>query len=137
MKYHPGSFGIPTWSLTMKFAMPLLAVVFGLAQGESPWQDLFSKEEWYKSAEGKEQVFKGKLEAIPNGGGIGILQRTSHYKLGARKLYTGARKHPALDKLVGKAVEIKGKPADFELEGTNVREIWPSAVREATPTEKK
>lgn len=121
----------------MKIAMTFAAVVIGFAQLESRWQDLFSNEDWYKSAEGKEQVFKGKLEAIPDAGGIGILQRTSHYKLGDRKLYTGARKHPALDKLVGKAVEIKGKPAEFELEGTNVREIWPSAVREAVVADKK
>ncbi|MFO0865223.1 MAG: hypothetical protein U0744_11350 [Gemmataceae bacterium] len=114
----------------MKFAVPLLTFVFGLAQVESPWQDLFAKEEWYKSAEGKEQLFKGNLEAIPKGGGIGILQRTSHYKLGDRKLYTGARKHSALDNLVGKTVEIRGKAVDFELEGTAVREIWPAAIRE-------
>ena len=92
------------------------------------WTRLFADEKWYREQAGREEVFAGKLEAVPEGA-PSILMRTSYYKLGARNIYTGARKVQALDKLVGKKVEIRGKAADFELEGRNVAEIRPAAVR--------
>lgn len=99
------------------------------AKKDAPWEKLFENEDWYKGAAGKEQVFRGKLEAIPDSGAATTLQRTSYYKLGDRTLYTGAKKVPALDKLVGKEVEIRGKPVDMNLEGRSLKEIWPAAVR--------
>lgn len=110
----------------------LVCTVIGAAvaaPAEAPWDKLFADEDWYKSTEGKEQVFQGKLEAIPDTGGATTLQRTSYYRLGDRTIYTGAKKVPALDKLVGKAVEIRGKPVDMNLEGRSLKELWPAAVR--------
>lgn len=94
------------------------------------WQDVYSAEKWYKEFNGKEQIFQGKLEAIPNADGPSTLQRPAYYKLGGRTIYR-AKKHPALEKLVGKAVEIRGKPYDINLEGQAVSEIWAAAVRAA------
>jgi len=93
------------------------------------WTNLFKNEKWYKNEDCIEQIFKGKLEAIPDAGGFSTLQRTSFYRLGDRTIYTGAKKLPALDRLVGKQVEVLGKPVDLSLEGRNLREIWPAAVR--------
>ncbi|MBL8793307.1 MAG: sigma-70 family RNA polymerase sigma factor [Planctomycetia bacterium] len=95
------------------------------------WEKLFENEDWYKQTKGTEQVFKGKLEAIPNADAPSTLQRTSYYKLGDRTIYTGAKKVAALDKLVGKEVEMRGKPVDMNLEGQSLKEIWPAAVRPA------
>ena len=94
------------------------------------WTKLFADEKWYKDQAGKEEVFTGKLEAVPEGG-PNILMRTCYYKVGARNVHTLAKKVPALDKLVGKKVELRGKAVDMELEGKNLREIWPAAVRPA------
>ncbi len=74
----------------------------------SKWEKLFADEDWYKQAEGKEQVFQGKLEAVKNAGGPSTLMRTSYYRLGKRTIYTGARKLKTLDRLVDKNVEIRG-----------------------------
>jgi hypothetical protein len=94
------------------------------------WQKLFADEGWYKNQAGAEQVFTGALEGVP-AGGPGTFQRNSYYKLGGRTLYTGAKKLPELDALVGKKVEIRGKPVDMNLEGQNLKELWPAEVREA------
>jgi hypothetical protein len=100
------------------------------AAGE--WRKLFADEAWYKNQAGQEQVFTGTLEGIPVVEGmVTTLQRDSYYKLGGRTIYTGAKKLPALDQLVGKKVEIRGKPVDMNLEGQNLKEIWPAEVREA------
>jgi hypothetical protein len=96
---------------------------------EPAWQKLFADEEWYKQAEGKEQIFRGRLEAVPQGPAIGFLMRTWFYRLGQRSIYTGARKLEVLDRLVGQEVEILGKAVDMALEGRQVKEIWPAAVR--------
>ncbi len=93
------------------------------------WAALFADEAWYKKQAGEEKTFSGKLESVtpPE---ISTLQRDSYYKLGDRTVYTGGKKVDALDKLVGKAVEIRGKAYDISLEGKGVSEIWPAAVRE-------
>ncbi len=98
---------------------------------EPAWQKLFADEDWYKQAEGKEQIFRGRLEAVPQGPAIGFLMRSAFYRLGDRTIYTGARKMEVLDRLVGQEVEILGKPVDMGLEGRQVKEIWPAAVRPA------
>ena len=98
-------------------------------QAAAPWQKLFENEEWYKGQAGKEETFTGTLEAVKGAGGPSILMRTSFYRLGERTIYTGARKVKVLDELVGKKVEIRGKAVDMELEGQNLKEIWPAAVR--------
>jgi hypothetical protein len=60
--------------------------------------------------------------------------RTSYYRLRDRTVYTGGKKVKALDRLIGKEVEIRGKPVNMELEGQALAEIWPAAVR---PTPEK
>ena len=96
------------------------------------WTDLFSGENWYKNQGGAEKIFTGTLEAVAARPGMATtLMRTSHYRLGRRTIYTGARKVPELDALVGKKVEIRGKGVDMALEGREISEIWPAAVREA------
>lgn len=98
------------------------------------WQMLFQDQRWYQGARGPERVFKGTLRAIPHAGGMATtLQRTSYYRLGDRTIYTGAKKMPVLDKLVGKPVEIRGKAVDMNLEGQSLKEIWPGAVRLGQP----
>jgi len=114
----------------MRWAASVAILAAASAMADEPaWRPLFEKEEWYKNAEGKEQIFRGKLEAVPGADAPSTLQRSAHYKLAGRTLYTGARKVDALDKLVGKHVEMRGKAIDMELEGQRLREIWPAAVR--------
>ena len=95
------------------------------------WQKLFADEEWYKKQKGEEHVFGGTLEGLPVDSGMNMMMRASFYKLGARNLYTGAGKVAALDALVGKKVEIRGKAVEMDLEGQKLRELWPATVREA------
>jgi hypothetical protein len=97
----------------------------------NPWRKLFADEKWYKDEKGEEQVFNGKLEKIPDAGGASALMRTSFYKLGERTVYTGGKRNRALDALLGRAVEIRGKAVEMELEGRKLREIWPATVRKA------
>lgn len=99
------------------------------AAGPAGWQLLFEKEEWYQKQPGKDTVFRGKLEAIKGADGPSTLMRASYYRLGDRTIYTGAKRLPTLDALVGKEVEVRGKAVDMELEGQSLREIWPAAVR--------
>ena len=119
--------------------MGLLMVIGAVFAADAPkttassageWVKLFADEGWYKQQAGEEQVFRGKLEAVqpPQ---ISTLMRNSFYRLGERTIYTGARKLPALDALVGRDVEIRGKPVDMNLEGQNLKELWPAAVRAA------
>lgn len=93
------------------------------------WIKLFADERWYRSQPGAERTFMGTLQAAPDAGGASTLMRTAYYKLGKWRLYTGARKHPELDKLVGKGVQIRGKEVKMNLEGRALQEIWPGAVR--------
>lgn len=95
------------------------------------WTKLFAEEDWYKRRKGEERSFMGILQAVPGAGGPSTLMRTAHYKLGKWRLYTKAKKHPALDKLVGKGVEIRGKSVEMNLEGRHLQEIWPGSVRPA------
>ena len=94
------------------------------------WQKLFADEAWYQRQAGDEQVFTGTLEALPPPA-ISIRMRHALYKLGSRELHTGARRVPALEALTGKKVDIRGKAVDLALEGQQLREIWPAAVRAA------
>lgn len=103
------------------------------------WQKLFADQDWYQQTPGKEQIFRGRLESIPQKPVIGFLMRSAFYRLGDRTIYTGAQKPKALEHLVGQEVEILGKAVDMALEGQVVREIWPAAVRPApakTPSPK-
>jgi hypothetical protein len=121
------------WAGTLK-SNPVEVVIAeaggAAAPGGGEWQDLFAGENWYRNQPGAERVFSGKLVGLAPAGET-ALQRTSHYRLGDRTIYTGARKLPALEALVGKSVEIRGKAVDMALEGQNLKEIWPAAVREA------
>ena len=126
----------------MEMAVCSLLCAAGLALAIEPaadaWGRLFADEGWYKQQAGEEQVFRGKLVAIlepPQA--KSTLMRSSLYRLGERTIYTVARKVPALDALVGKDVEIRGKAVDMNLEGQNLKEIWPAAVRVASAGEER
>lgn len=101
--------------------------------GEGEWIELFADRRWYKNQAGKERVFTGVLQSVPGAGGPSTLMRAAYYRLGRYRIYTGARKHPALDKLVGKPVQIRGKAVEMNLEGRHLSEIWPAAVRRIRP----
>jgi hypothetical protein len=102
----------------------------GSTNAGAEWVSLFADESWYKQQAGEERVFLGKLEAVkpPQ---ISSLMRNSLYKLGDRTIYTGVKKLPALDALVNRRVEIRGKAVDMNLEGQRIREIWPASIRPA------
>lgn len=110
-------------------AVPAVPAGQAVSDLDRSWQKLFADEPWYQKAAGKEQVFRGKLEAIANAGGPSTLQRTAYYQLGERTIYTGAKKVKLLDQLVGQQVEMRGKPMYLHLEGQALKEIWPAAVR--------
>jgi len=116
------------------WALAAVVAIAAETRGGTEWRKLFADADWYNRQKGEEQVFAGTLEKVPEAKGKTTLMRTSYYKLGARNLYTGAAKVPALDALVGKKVEIRGKAVDIDgLEGHNVREIWPAAICPAAP----
>jgi hypothetical protein len=121
----------------MGLAFTLVLAVGAVIASDAPkaWTALFAEESWYKQQAGNEAIFHGKLEAIGRAPMASTLMRTSLYKLGGRTIYTGAKKVPALDALVGSEVEIRGKAVDMELEGQNLKEIWPAAVRTAGAAE--
>jgi hypothetical protein len=126
---------VPSLFLTALLALASLAsaadtqpaTTSASAPAESKWTDLYANEDWYKSHPEKEQTFTGTLQRVSEAA-VGISMRAHVYKLGNRLLYPG-KKHDALEKLVGKPVEIKGKPYDENLEGQALSEIWPAAVR--------
>jgi hypothetical protein len=136
-----------TTYLSLAVSITLLAAgtVFGASTKESAreapkdvtppasgWSKLHADDTWYTDLKQPEQVFAGILERSKDPGGASILMRSHRYKLGGRSIYP-ADVDPLLEKLVGKAVEIKGKPNDMELEGQAVHEIWPAAIRATTP----
>lgn len=104
-----------------------------LRQADQPWQPLFAGETWFRDQTGDEQIVSGKLEAIPETGMASTLMRTSLYRIENRTLYTGGKRLPALDALVGKQVEIKGKLVDMNLEGQELHELWPASIRATAP----
>ena len=97
------------------------------------WQTIFASQDWYLRQPEPEVAFSGILEAVPDAGGSSGLQRSAFYKLGSRAIYTGGQRPPALDALIGQAVIIRGKSVEFALEGSQIQEIWPAAVRRAGP----
>jgi len=97
------------------------------------WLKLFADAPWYKRRKGTETQFMGTLQTVPRAGGASTLMRTSYYRLGRRTIYTGAKKHPVLDGLVGKGVNIRGKSVQMNLEGRELSEIWPGYIRRIGP----
>lgn len=98
------------------------------------WVDVSKNEKWYQEKKDvKEQVYTGKLTANPDAGGISTLQRTHHYKLDDKPIFTAAKKSDKLDKLLGQQVDIRGRVVDQELEGQKLSELWPASVRPAQP----
>jgi hypothetical protein len=63
-------------------------------------------------------------------------QRPAFYKLAGRTVYTGAQKHPALERLVGQRVVVRGKAVRLQLSGATFDEVWPASVRAVGPAEK-
>lgn len=131
----PGKYAVTATSKTAKVTTGAAEIEVKPRGAAAPaaggeWRNLFADEAWYKGQAGDEQVFTGTLEAVkpPE---VSALMRDSLYRLGDRNIYTGAKKIPALDALVGRKVEIRGKAVDMNLEGQNLKEIWPAAVRAA------
>ena len=104
-------------------------------------KELFAKEDFYKSQEGKEQDFVGILKYTPPAEGVIGFGRTNPYRLefttekGSREVYVGG-KPELLKAVIGKKVKMTGKPVDMEVEGKNHKEIWPARL-EVLPEEKK
>jgi hypothetical protein len=90
--------------------------------GDEVWQ------QHYRRLEGREEVFAGTLESLPPRG-PSTLMRDHGYRLGNRLI--AGRGIPALDALVGKPIEIRGKRVDMNLSGIELREIAPRVVRPA------
>ncbi len=114
----------------------LIALPLALAQRQASqpasrpaaeWTQLYADQPFYKDNKEPEQVFTGTLE-LTKKEQMSTLMRSSRYNLGGRTLFPAA-KQPALEKFVGQKVEIKGKVYDTTLEGQQVREIWPAAIR--------
>ncbi len=99
------------------------------ASQEGGWQEVFASQGWYKNLEGQQKEFSGVLERIPHANQPSTLQRTSYYRLGKRTVFTRGKKVPLLEKMVAKGVQIRGKVYKIELEGKQLNEIWPAAVR--------
>jgi type 1 glutamine amidotransferase len=95
------------------------------------FQDVGSGEKAYRDAKVKEQSFTGTLQAIPPATGVTTTMRTYLYELNDQPLFTHGKKNKALDALIGKKVEIRGKAIDMELEGKQLHELWPALVRPA------
>lgn len=125
--------GVTFW--TGEIAAPPITVRVDTKEVAKPvrpggkWVKLFADQPWYKGRKGAESMFSGTLQAVAGAGGMSTLMRTAHYRLGKWRLYTGARKHPDLDKLVGKGVQIRGKRVEMNLEGRHLKEIWPGHIR--------
>ncbi len=105
--------------------------------------ELFAKEGWYKSQEGKEQDFVGILHKIERKKGVIGFGRFNPYylvmeaagKKSQREVYIGGK--PAiLAPYVGKKIKLSGKPVDLEVEGRNHREIWPARLVVLAPPKK-
>jgi hypothetical protein len=118
---------------TVVVACSLGSSVSLAADPPGDWTKLFADEAWYRDEAGEERTFRGKLEAVkpPQ---ASTLMRNSLYQLGEWRIYTGARKIPSLDGLVGKQVEILGKAVEMNLEGEQLKEIWPASIRVAETT---
>jgi type 1 glutamine amidotransferase len=96
------------------------------------WREVSRNEKAYRDMkEVKEQTFTGVLEALAVDEGPSTLQRSHSYKLGEKTIFTSGKKHPALDELVGKKVEVRGKAVKMELEGQKLDELWVGQVRAA------
>lgn len=92
------------------------------------WTSVFADEDWYKTQAGPEEVYTGKLVG-DKPTEVSTLMRDAYYSLGDRTVFTSGQKHPALDRLVGQDIEVRGKAVDMELEGQSLKELWPGAVR--------
>jgi hypothetical protein len=90
---------------------------------------LFAAEDWYLRQTGQEQSFSGRLQAPPATAGFSTVQRNSIYQIGETSLYSGAKRLPMLDSLLGREVVVEGKFVVFTLEGQTIREIWPACIR--------
>ena len=131
----------PFWLGTLKLATAAFQVGAVAAKPVAAgWRKLFADQRWYKTRRGDEQEFTGVLKAKPKPrpGEIvaSTLQRECYYFLGEWRVYTGARRHAALETLAGKKVVIRGKAVEMDLEGQHLKELWPAAVRLATDAKK-
>ncbi len=88
-----------------------------------------AQQERYSRNKGNVEVFTGTLEVLPPQKGISTMMRDHGYKLGARLIQ--GRNIAALDAHAGEKVELRGKRVDMKLEGMELREIAPGAIRSA------
>ena len=92
--------------------------------GDAAWQQA------YRGLAGDEEEFVGELIGLPRPapGEMSTLMRGHGYRLGDRLI---AGRQPALEPLIGRRVRLRGKRVDMQLEGADLREIAPAAVRPA------
>lgn len=105
-------------------------------------KELFAKEEWYKTQEGKETEFVGELKYTPREEGVIGFNRFNPYKLemgeklGTREIHV-AGQEKILAEYHGKKVKIIGKAVDMEVEGKMHKEIWPARIELVVEKDKK
>jgi hypothetical protein len=96
-------------------------------------KELFAKEDWYQSQEGKEQEWVGVLKYSPREEGVIGFGRFNAYTLeladkkGIREVYVGG-KEEILKEYNGRKIKLIGKAVDMEVEGRMHKEIWPTRV---------
>ena len=98
------------------------------AADDPRWQTVFAMQDWYRAQPGAERIVRGRLLAEPADAFGSGSQRTMHYRLGDRAVYSGGQRLQVLDAAVGRHVVLRGKAVDLELAGTVSREIWPAAI---------
>jgi hypothetical protein len=99
----------------------------------APQKELFAKEEWYKTREGKEAEFTGVLKYTPRKEGVIGFNRFNPYRLEMGEKFGVREVHVAGDEKIlaeyhGKKVKIVGKAVEMEVEGKMHKEIWPARV---------
>lgn len=96
----------------------------------SEWEKLFPNESWNKFPSNELAVYSGtlqrKVQEPP-----GYLQRENMYQINTGSdlidVYTGGAQ--ITSKYLNQKVNIKGKLEEFELEGQQIREIFPLEIQ--------
>jgi hypothetical protein len=115
----------------MKLVVLFLCLVV-MISCQNGFEVLFPDEEWNKFPAEEIQTFSGTLVKASVDQSA-ILQREYTYRLvesdsKTTDIYTGGE-NDILNSHLNHQVEIKGKLVEFELEGTNIREIWTSEIK--------
>jgi hypothetical protein len=125
--------GIPMSTILLFSVLNAIGLISPTSQPDAAKKELFAKEAWYKSQDGKEQTFVGVVHEV-KGGGIGFgrfnpyrLEMTVDGKKDVREIYIGG-KPKLMAPYVGKRIKLVGKAVEIGVEGKQHREIWPAWV---------